>query len=117
MTKSILEHYLTKLIEEDVVVVSTAGNGGRIDQAVEVNRYPALFAAKGMPIIVVGAVDNWGRNATFSQGGPLVSVMAPGHNIECASNRFPGKQIQSGTSFGEYLATMFRNATLAAYRH
>lgn len=60
------------------------------------------MAASGTPIINVGAVDNTGKNASFSQGGPLVHVMAPGQQVQCAANSFfSNTQKQDGTSFGK----------------
>jgi hypothetical protein len=60
------------------------------------------MAASGVPVINVGAVDNTGKNASFSQGGPLVHVMAPGEQVQCAANSFfSNTQKQDGTSFGK----------------
>lgn len=60
------------------------------------------MAASGTPVINVGAVDNTSKNASFSQGGPLVHVMAPGQQVQCAANSFLfGTQKQDGTSFGK----------------
>lgn len=71
------------------------------ESALDVDSYPPLMAASGAPIINVGAVDNTGKNASFSQGGPLVHVMAPGEQVQCAANSFfSSTQKQDGTSFG-----------------
>ncbi|RDW79531.1 hypothetical protein BP6252_04169 [Coleophoma cylindrospora] len=80
----------------DAVVVASAGND---DNGVDINEYPQLLADK-FPIINVGAVDENGGNASFSKGGPLVTVMAPGVNINCASGDPSGAdQDIDGTSF------------------
>ncbi|KAF4434428.1 Subtilisin-like protease 2 [Colletotrichum fructicola] len=51
-------------------------------------------------LINVGAVDNAGKNASFSQGGPHVHVMAPGVQLQCAANSFfRGTRQNDGTSF------------------
>ncbi len=47
----------------------------------EVNAWPALAKKRLDNIILVGAVDNDGLEAHFSQGGDLVEVWAPGVNI------------------------------------
>ncbi|TQN65832.1 Subtilisin-like protease 2, partial [Colletotrichum shisoi] len=98
---------LTKeLIRNDVVIFTSSGNDFRdavergLIPAREINHWPALMAGQGVPIINVGAVDNTGKNASFSQGGPLVHVMAPGVGVRCASNSFFFRsQRMDGTSF------------------
>lgn len=69
------------------------------------------MAASGTPIINVGAVDNTGKNASFSQGGPLVHVMAPGQQVQCAANSYLfGTQKQDGTSFGKKSCLLLLNS-------
>ncbi|WYZ38078.1 hypothetical protein EsH8_II_001584 [Colletotrichum jinshuiense] len=68
--------------------------------AADINIWPALMAGDGVLVINVGAVDNTGKNATFSQGGPLVHVMAPGVQLRCATkSSFFGTRLNDGTSF------------------
>ncbi|KAG8161763.1 hypothetical protein KVR01_008750 [Diaporthe batatas] len=105
-TQKMLEYYVKEMIKEDVIFITASGNDDREEvadgkaSALDVDGYPALIAASGVPIINVGAVDNTGKNASFSQGGPLVHVMAPGQQVQCASNSFfSNTQKQDGTSF------------------
>ncbi|KAI8256516.1 Subtilisin-like protease 2 [Colletotrichum sp. SAR 10_77] len=104
--KKMLQHYVNELIKEDFVFITAAGNDNSDDvaagkaQAKDVDAWPSMMAADGVPIINVGATDNTGKNASFSQGGPLVHVMAPGEQIQCAANSFfSNTQKQDGTSF------------------
>ncbi|KAF5494539.1 Subtilisin-like protease 2 [Colletotrichum siamense] len=104
--KKMLQHYVNELIKEDVVFITAAGNDNSDDvaagkaKAKDVDAWPSMMAADGVPIINVGATDNTGKNASFSQGGPLVHVMAPGEQIQCAANSFfSNTQKQDGTSF------------------
>lgn len=86
------------LTRQDVVFVTTTGNDG---DNVDVNSYPQNLVDK-YPIINVGASDNLGKNASFSQGGPRVTVMAPGIAIHCAGNSFFSSTVDlDGTSFGK----------------
>lgn len=47
-------------------------------ESYNVNAWPALAKERLDNIILVGAVDNDGLEASFSQGGHLVDVWAPG---------------------------------------
>ncbi|EMT67541.1 hypothetical protein FOC4_g10005640 [Fusarium odoratissimum] len=88
-----------KAVALDVVVVSSSGNFGT---QFEVSTYPSLFANR-TPIIVTGAVDNNGRLAPFSQGGPLVTTTAPGVDVKCAAmsgaSAYQAGKESTGTSF------------------
>ncbi|ENH63599.1 Subtilisin-like protease 2 [Fusarium oxysporum f. sp. cubense race 1] len=88
-----------KAVALDVVVVSSSGNFGT---QFEVSTYPSLFANR-TPIIVTGAVDNNGRLAPFSQGGPLVTTTAPGVAVKCAAmsgaSAYQAGKESTGTSF------------------
>nr|XP_036578819.1 subtilisin-like protease [Colletotrichum truncatum]KAF6786202.1 subtilisin-like protease [Colletotrichum truncatum] len=95
-----------EMIKEDVIFIAASGNDNReeVDDgkvaALDVDSWPPLLAGSGVPIINVGAVDNTGKNASFSQGGPLVHVMAPGVQVQCAANSFfSNTQKLDGTSF------------------
>lgn len=96
---------IRRLIENDVVVVCAAGNGAVVTPHNPVARpyidtAPAVFSPT-LPIIVVGACDNTGTKADFSQGGLLtVTVLAPGVDVQCADLAM-GLTTMSGTSFCE----------------
>ncbi|KAF5610114.1 Allergen Pen n 13 [Fusarium subglutinans] len=94
-----LETLLKNLEALDVVVVSSSGNFGT---HIDVSTYPSLFADR-TPIIVTGAVDNEGKLARFSQGGPLVTTTAPGVAVKCAAmsgtSAYQAGQESTGTSF------------------
>ncbi|KAF9777135.1 hypothetical protein IL306_004590 [Fusarium sp. DS 682] len=116
--RDVLETLLKNLEALDVVIVSSAGNFGvsihepfgnskafiDFEQTIvdEVNTYPSLFADR-TPIIVTGAVDNNGRLASFSQGGPLVTTTAPGVAVKCAAmsgtSVYQAGEESTGTSF------------------
>ncbi|GKT44294.1 subtilisin-like protease SBT1.7 [Colletotrichum spaethianum] len=88
---------LVALMAEDIVIVTASGNDAQygID---DVTEYPALFGPT-TDIIVVGAVENDGYRAFFSQGtGDQLTVSAPGF-VDCASGRASGSQELYGTSF------------------
>ncbi len=97
---------LKHLIENDVVVVCASGNGAVVTPNNPVARpyvdtAPAVFAPT-LPIIVVGACDNTGAKADFSQGGLLTTtVLAPGVDVQCADLGM-GLTTMSGTSFCKY---------------
>ncbi|KAK1561718.1 peptidase S8/S53 domain-containing protein [Colletotrichum navitas] len=104
--KKMIEYYVKEMIREDVIFITASGNDDRDEvydgkvAALDVDAWPALMAAAGVPIINVGAVDNTGKNASFSQGGSLVHVMAPGVQVQCAANSFFfGTQKLDGTSY------------------
>lgn len=69
-----------------------------------IDHYPARMrpgdAVDG--IIVVGATDNHGRLAVFTQMGLEIALWAPGENVPCAgdSDTLDETVYQSGTSQG-----------------
>ncbi|KAF5640167.1 subtilisin-like protease 2 [Fusarium sp. NRRL 25303] len=95
----VLLSLLKNLEALDVVVVSSSGNEG---SNIDVHSYPSLFADR-TPIIVTGAVDNEGKLAFFSQGGPLVTTTAPGVAVKCAAmsgtSAYQAGEESTGTSF------------------
>lgn len=105
----IIKKLTQEIVQLDVPFTIAAGNDamrGRPD----VDRYPALWANDIDGLIVVGATDNDGNLAPFSQGGPLVSVWAPADGISCADNGAGVGTNRRGTSFAAPAA-----AGLAAY--
>jgi Subtilase family len=97
----VLREALRKLMAEDVVVVCTAGNNGKVAGRQQIDRVPALFASAddSMPIIVVGAAAKDGSPWPGSQVGPKLSVWAPGVNIQTPEKQ-GGSTFVSGTSVG-----------------
>ncbi|KAF6817062.1 hypothetical protein CPLU01_13698 [Colletotrichum plurivorum] len=80
----------------------------------DVTEYPALFGPD-TDIIVVGAVENDGYRAFFSQGtGSQLTVSAPGF-VDCASGRSSGSQELYGTSFGKVAANVKAMVQAMAY--
>ncbi|MCU0230654.1 MAG: S8 family serine peptidase [Acidobacteria bacterium] len=80
---------LTRLLEQDIPVVVSAGNDGAKDAVTTPACTPGVFA--------VGATSstNWG--AYFSNAGPLVSLWAPGSGIWSSCGSYSLCQM-SGTS-------------------
>lgn len=63
-----------------VVVVAAAGNSGA--DTARVNPFPACADVRGINMVIgVGATDEAGETASFSNYGPCVDVSAPGKNI------------------------------------
>ncbi|KAF9874375.1 hypothetical protein CkaCkLH20_08358 [Colletotrichum karsti] len=88
---------LVALMAEDIIIVTASGNDAQFGVD-DVTEYPALFGPD-TDIIVVGAVENDGYRAFFSQGtGSQLTVSAPGF-VDCASGRSSGSQELYGTSF------------------
>ncbi|KAK1622266.1 peptidase S8/S53 domain-containing protein [Colletotrichum phormii] len=88
---------LVALMAEDIVIVTASGNDAQYGVD-DVTEYPALFGPT-TDIIVVGATENDGYRAFFSQGtGDQLTVSAPGF-VDCASGSSAGSQELYGTSF------------------
>jgi chitinase len=95
----ILAALLKEFDKLGVVMVTVAGNHAKTSGP-QIDRYPALWAGDGtLPnLIVVGASDELGRQAGFSQTGPALTVHAPGDRVTVAS--LGGALVEdSGTSF------------------
>ncbi|KAH0421621.1 hypothetical protein CcaCcLH18_13324 [Colletotrichum camelliae] len=103
-SKKTMREYVNEMIAEDIIVIAAARNDNHAEKgtakAADINSWPGLIAKDGVPVINVGAVDNTGKNASFSQGGPFVHVMAPGVQLQCAANSFfSSTRKNDGTSF------------------
>ncbi len=72
-----LKDAIERAIRRNVVVVSSAGNGGK-DLSVT-PYYPASFAIKGL--ITVAGSDNSDQLASWSNFGSIVTIAAPGKDI------------------------------------
>ena len=95
---------IQNLLNNDVIVVCAAGNSAqsRDDEGnlrKDVDTAPAVYSGSDFPLIVIGAVDNAGNRAAFSQGGPRVKTHAPGVKVECANSLGTSPRTDSGTSF------------------
>ncbi|KAJ0116607.1 hypothetical protein J7T55_009757 [Diaporthe amygdali] len=89
-----LRRVLGVLVSLDVPIILSAGNYGG-----DINTYPPMLADE-LPLITVGAVDDKGEIASWSQGGSLLTTAAGGVGIVCATNEAPDAyRIQQGTSF------------------
>ncbi|TDV42161.1 type VII secretion-associated serine protease mycosin [Actinophytocola oryzae] len=78
--------------ERDVVLVASAANSANEGDPVT---YPAAFPS----VIAVGAVDEAGQHADFSQTGPFVSLVAPGVEVLGLGPGGPGHWKGNGTSY------------------
>ena len=87
---------LYELIDESVVVVTSAGNDA-LKRSPKIDTVPAIWSPI-MPILVVGAVTTGGQIAKFSQWiNPDPVIWAPGDTVQCA-NGLSSSQTASGTS-------------------
>lgn len=76
----------------DVVIVASAANSAKNGDPVT---YPAAYPS----VIAVGAVNEAGQHADFSQTGPFVSLVAPGVDVLGLGPGGPGHWKGSGTSY------------------
>ncbi|WQF76362.1 Putative peptidase S8/S53 domain, peptidase S8, subtilisin, Ser-active [Colletotrichum destructivum] len=90
------KHLLIILMRKDIVVVTASGNSREWFN--KLSDHPALFSYD-TDLIVVGAVDNDGSRADYSQGTiEELTKSAPG-DVVCASSTSLGWLKKSGTSF------------------
>lgn len=105
------------MIQRGVIIVNSAGNNAvRVpstkvyrdliahehsstqNRNATIDNFPATLGGE-LPMFVVGAVDERGDTYINGQGGPLLTVSAPGVDVLCAAYQGRGSQISSGTSF------------------
>ena len=102
---------MLQAISRNAVFVVASGNKRNGLDHKFVDGYPAYFAYPqfgSVPLTLVGAVDNAGLEAPFSQQSAYITAWAPGVNAECAH---PFESIlRNGTSMSSGLV-----AGLAAY--
>ena len=95
----------------NAVFVVASGNGRVGAEHRFVRAYPAYFVnlqTGSVPLTLVGAVNNVGIEAPFSQQSNYISAWAPGMNARCASSH--GVAVENGTSLSAAMV-----AGLAAY--
>ncbi|GAA1981876.1 S8 family serine peptidase [Amycolatopsis minnesotensis] len=92
----------------DVVLVASAANSAKQGD-------PVTFPAAYPSVIAVGAVDQAGQHAEFSQTGPFLSVVAPGVDVLGLGPGGPGQWQGSGTSYSAPFVTGAA-ALVRAYR-
>jgi hypothetical protein len=84
-----------------VPFVMASGNGARQPNRGNVDQLPMVLQDDDIPLIIVGGSDWDGKRGDFSQAGPLVTVYAPGVDIECQTKVDRTKAIASGSSLGK----------------
>lgn len=87
-----LRRAVAKALEEDVIVIASAGNDGT--DAAARNTYPAAYRG----VLAVAASDRDNERAYFSQPGAFVGVAAPGTDV-VSTVPGGGHCADSGTSF------------------
>lgn len=91
-----IKELMQEIFDASGVIVVPAGNGAKDPERTMVDGVPALWARSDFPLIVVGAVDNDGNRAPFSQGGNKVSIHAPKVRLSCPHD---DERQFSGTSY------------------
>ena len=96
------------LMDNGVIVVVAAGNKADKEDSdgnlrPNIDMTPAIWEGPDYPLIVIGATDNTGEQADFSQGGEHLTISAPGVDIRChhKSQQFT-PYVDSGTSLGMF---------------
>lgn len=95
---------IARLLANDVIVVTAAGNDAKEKDVngnlrVNVDTAPAVFEGPDYPLIVVGATDFTGTPAGYSQLGDHVTILGPGSKILCQDKALNAPITESGTSF------------------
>lgn len=92
----IIRTYFQFIFDLGGTIIVPSGNNALTSGRQDVDTLPAQWESPVFPLIVVGAVDNTGTIAPFSQGPTHVTVWAPGVQVQCA--RRYGFRTGSGTS-------------------
>lgn len=74
---------LQNVMRMDVPIVVCAGNEAEKPGRENIDQYSAVFALRGIDIIVVGAATRQGQKSVFSQGGDALTLYAVGEGITC----------------------------------
>lgn len=95
------------LLDNDIPVVLSSGNDAREEdkngnKRTNIDSAPAIFEGPDFPLIVIGATDNTGQPANFSQGGDHLTISAPGVKVNCQYRDNDDPYTRSGTSYGRF---------------
>jgi hypothetical protein len=90
-----------RLFKMGIPVVMSSGNHRKSSD--DINRLPQVLSAPDFPLINAGGSTINGERVDTSQGGPKLTVHAPGIDVE-VSNKDGIKAVAKGTSFGTLLA-------------
>ena len=96
-TQQIISEMMNRTMGLGCSIVVPSGNNGRNESRRRVDTFPAILESPEFPLIVVGAVNNNGQVAAFSQGPNQVTVWAPGVDVVCSKKN--GVRRDSGTSY------------------
>jgi hypothetical protein len=102
MNQKLYGNDLRKLSNLGVPFVAASGNEGRDPNRNLVDQVPMVFQDDDIPLIIVGASDYDGKRADYSQTGPLVTVYAPGSEVDCQTKVDGQHGVASGTSLGKH---------------
>jgi len=94
-------NHLRELSNLGVPFVASAGNDATDPNRKLVDQLPMLLSGDDIPLIIVGASDYDGKKADFSQAGPLVTIYAPGVDVECQTKEDGKSATVSGASIGK----------------
>lgn len=104
-TSELLKETIEKATDSGVIIVVAAGN-----EADDVENYiPASYEE----VFTVGAIDNRGNYAYFSNFGEEVDFVAAGYNVELWGNQTTECDYDSGTSFSAPYITAVAAMTLS----
>ena len=109
-----MKREIQNLLNNDVIVVSSAGNHalekdkeGKL--RTNIDTAPSIFSSNTYPLIVVGNCDNTGERQASSQGGDSVTILAPGVDVVCSTDTGSLTIRRSGTSFCKLLPFIYRS--------
>ena len=92
---------LQELFRLGIPVVCAAGNEAEEQGRPNIDTLPAFLESEDTPLINLGATANNGNRIPMSQDGDLVTIYAPGDQVEGQSTTDMFGGVTSGTSLGE----------------